>query len=75
MKWLPSADWKRLAPTVDVTAAMAALGPARKSWLLSAPLPDPGSGAVRVRGWGQASDATTAVEAVDGPRIGAGQGR
>lgn len=35
------ADWKKLAPTVDVTAAMAALGPARKSWLLSAPLPDP----------------------------------
>jgi len=35
------ADWKRLAPTVDVTAAMAALGPARKSWLLSAPLPAP----------------------------------
>ena len=35
------ADWKRLAPTVDVTAAMEALGPARKSWLLSAPLPAP----------------------------------
>jgi hypothetical protein len=35
------ADWKRLAPTVDVTAAMAALGPSRKSWLLSAPLPAP----------------------------------
>jgi hypothetical protein len=35
------ADWKRLTPTVDVTAAMAALGPARRSWLLSAPLPAP----------------------------------
>ena len=35
------ADWQRLAPTVDVTAAMAALGPPRKSWLLSAPLPAP----------------------------------
>ena len=35
------ADWKRLAPTVDVAAAMAALGPPRKSWLLSAPLPAP----------------------------------
>jgi hypothetical protein len=35
------ADWKRLTPDVDVTAAMAALGPPRKSWLLSAPLPAP----------------------------------
>lgn len=32
-------DWKRLTPNVDVAAAMDALGPARKSWLLSAPLP------------------------------------
>ncbi len=35
------ADWKRLTPDVDVGAAMAALGPPRKSWLLSAPLPAP----------------------------------
>jgi hypothetical protein len=35
------ADWRRLAPTVDPQAAMDALGPARKSWLLSAPLPSP----------------------------------
>ncbi len=35
------ADWKRLAPTVDPQAALDALGPARKSWLLSAPLPAP----------------------------------
>ena len=34
-------DWRRLTPTVDAAAAMAALGPARKSWLLSAPLPAP----------------------------------
>jgi hypothetical protein len=32
-------DWKRLTPTVDPQAAMDALGPAHKSWLLSAPLP------------------------------------
>ncbi|MCX5744451.1 MAG: hypothetical protein NT062_18325 [Proteobacteria bacterium] len=32
-------DWRRLTPKVDVNDAMAALGPARKSWLLSAPLP------------------------------------
>ncbi|MBC7977573.1 MAG: hypothetical protein H7138_21565, partial [Myxococcales bacterium] len=32
-------DWRRLTPTVDAAQAMAALGPARKSWLLSAPLP------------------------------------
>src|SRR5688500_1664741 len=31
-------DWRKLAPTVDPQAAMDALGPARKSWLLSAPL-------------------------------------
>ncbi|HEX5058211.1 MAG TPA: SpoIVB peptidase S55 domain-containing protein [Kofleriaceae bacterium] len=34
-------DWKRLAPTVDPQAAMDALGPRHKSWLLSAPLPAP----------------------------------
>jgi hypothetical protein len=34
-------DWRRLTPTVDAAAAMAALGPVRKSWLLSAPLPAP----------------------------------
>jgi hypothetical protein len=35
------ADWRRLAPTVDPQAALDALGPAHKSWLLSAPLPAP----------------------------------
>lgn len=34
-------DWKRLAPTVDPQAALDALGPSRRSWLLSAPLPSP----------------------------------
>jgi len=34
-------DWRRLTPTVDAAAAMAALGPTRKSWLMSAPLPAP----------------------------------
>ncbi len=34
-------DWRRLTPTVDAAAALDALGPARKSWLLSAPLPTP----------------------------------
>jgi hypothetical protein len=32
-------DWRRLTPTMDAGEAMAALGPVRKSWLLSAPLP------------------------------------
>ena len=32
-------DWRRLTPNVDVAQAFAALGPAHKSWLLSAPLP------------------------------------
>ena len=37
------ADWKRLAPDRRrAAAAMAALGPARQSWLLSAPLPRSG---------------------------------
>jgi hypothetical protein len=35
------ADWKRLTPTVDPQAALDALGPRHKSWLLSAPLPAP----------------------------------
>jgi SpoIVB peptidase S55 len=34
-------DWRRLTPTVDAAEAMAALGPVRRSWLLSAPLPSP----------------------------------
>ena len=34
-------DWKRLTPTVDAAEAMAALGPVRRSWLMSAPLPAP----------------------------------
>lgn len=34
-------DWRRLTPTMDAAAALDALGPARKSWLLSAPLPSP----------------------------------
>ena len=32
-------DWRMLTPTVDAGAALAALGPSRQSWLLSAPLP------------------------------------
>ncbi len=34
-------DWRRLTPTVDPQAALDALGPAHRSWLLSAPLPEP----------------------------------
>ena len=34
-------DWRRLTPRVDAAEAMAALGPPRKSWLLTAPLPAP----------------------------------
>jgi hypothetical protein len=32
-------DWRRLTPKVDAAAALDALGPANKNWLLSAPLP------------------------------------
>ncbi len=35
------ADWRRLTPNVDVSEAMAALGPPRKSWITAAPLPSP----------------------------------
>ena len=35
------ADWRRLTPTVDAEAALAALGPPHGNWLLSAPLPSP----------------------------------
>jgi hypothetical protein len=34
-------DWRRLTPRVDAGDAMAALGPTRRNWLLSAPLPQP----------------------------------
>ena len=34
-------DWRRLTPTIDAAEAMAALGPVRKNWLMSAPLPAP----------------------------------
>jgi SpoIVB peptidase S55 len=34
-------DWRRLTPTVDAAAAMAALGPVRQTWLSSVPLPSP----------------------------------
>jgi SpoIVB peptidase S55 len=32
-------DWRRLTAKLDADAAMSALGPPRKSWLLSAPMP------------------------------------
>lgn len=32
-------DWRRLTQKVDADAAMGALGPPRRSWLLSAPMP------------------------------------
>lgn len=34
-------DWHRLTPRVDLADALNALGPARKSWLSSAPMPAP----------------------------------
>ena len=33
-------DWRRLTPNMDPQAALDALGPAHRSWLLSAPLPE-----------------------------------
>ncbi|MBA3817468.1 MAG: hypothetical protein H0X17_01125 [Deltaproteobacteria bacterium] len=34
-------EWRKLTPTGDAAAALGSLGPARQSWLLSAPLPAP----------------------------------
>jgi hypothetical protein len=65
------ADWQRLAPTVDVTAAMAALGPARKSWLLSAPLPAPVLKPGPIDGQVMVASVPLSITGFSGPSFGA----
>lgn len=61
-------DWRRLTPTVDVAAAMAALGPPHKSWLLSAPLPPKQvPGAIRHDGQTMTAAVPLAVAGFSGP--------
>ncbi len=65
------ADWKRLTPQVDVGAAMAALGPPRKSWLLSAPLPAPVPQPAPVDGQLMTASVPLSVSGFGGPAFGA----
>jgi hypothetical protein len=61
-------DWRRLTPKVDVAAAMAALGPAHKSWLLAAPLPPKHvPGAVQHDGQAMTASVPLAVAGFSGP--------
>jgi hypothetical protein len=60
-------DWKRLAPTVDPQAALDALGPARQSWLLSAPLPSPLTRPVETDGQLMAASVPLAVSGFSAP--------
>ncbi len=64
------ADWRRLAPTVDAQAAMDALGPARKSWLLSAPLPAPVPHPVETDGATMTASVPLAVSGFSAPAFG-----
>lgn len=65
------ADWRRLAPTVDAQAAMDALGPAHKSWLLSAPLPQPLVPPVAAEGETMTAAVPLSVSGFSAPAFGA----
>lgn len=65
------ADWRRLAPTVDAQAAMDALGPARKSWLLSAPLPAPLSRPIATQEEAMTASVPLSVSGFTAPAFGA----
>jgi hypothetical protein len=64
-------DWKRLTPTVDPQAAMDALGPAHKSWLLSAPLPAPVDKPVETDGQLMQASVPMSVSGFSAPAFGA----
>ncbi len=64
------ADWRKLAPTVDPQAAMDALGPARKSWLLSAPLPAPIPSPLEADGATMTASVPLAVSGFSAPAFG-----
>jgi hypothetical protein len=64
-------DWKRLTPTVDPQAAMDALGPAHKSWLLSAPLASPVDKPVETNGELMQASVPLSVSGFSAPAFGA----
>ncbi|HEY5951216.1 MAG TPA: SpoIVB peptidase S55 domain-containing protein, partial [Kofleriaceae bacterium] len=64
------ADWRKLAPTVDPQAAMDALGPSRKSWLLSAPLPAPIPHPVETEGGVMTASVPLSVSGFSAPAFG-----
>lgn len=63
-------DWRRLTPTVDPQAALAALGPAHKSWLLSAPLPEPVNKPVATDGQTMTASVPLSVAGFSAPAFG-----
>jgi hypothetical protein len=65
------ADWKRLTPTMDPQAAMDALGPARGSWLMSAPLPSPVTRPAESDGGTMAAAVPLSVSGFSAPAFGA----
>ncbi len=64
-------DWRRLTPTVDAAAAMDALGPAHKSWLLSAPLPTPATQPGPLDGQTMTASVPLSVAGFSAPAFGA----
>jgi len=65
------ADWQRLTPTVDPQAALDALGPAHKSWLLSAPLPQPVDKPVETDGQLMQASVPLSISGFSAPAFGA----
>jgi hypothetical protein len=63
-------DWRRLTPTVDPQAALDALGPAHKSWLLSAPLPEPVNKPVATDGQTMTASIPLSVAGFSAPAFG-----
>lgn len=63
-------DWRRLTPTVDPQAALDALGPAHKSWLLSAPLPEPVNKPVATDGQTMTASVPLSVAGFSAPAFG-----
>ncbi len=67
------ADWRRLEPSgvVDAQGALEALGPARKSWLLSAPLPPPVPHPIDTDGQTMTASVPLSVAGFSAPAFGA----
>ncbi len=63
-------DWRRLTPTVDPQAALDALGPVHKSWLLSAPLPEAVTRPVETEGQTMTASVPLSVAGFSAPAFG-----